>query len=756
MGGSADGTLIHLMTHEVSILLDLTENRLPSVIHWGASLGRIEDSLARRLGEASVPVVGPNSVDVPVRLAVLPEHHTGFVGRPGLTGSRGGGSWSTNFEVVSVAVDGAPVAGWHQGGPSLVTVDARDEEAALALTLEVQLLDSGLVRTRAMVTNLAADPYALDGLVLALPVPERATEILDFAGRWGYERAPQRAPLGVGTHLREGRKGRTGADAATLLHVGTEGFGFGSGEIWAVHTAWSGNHIHYAELTFEGQRVIGGGELLLPGELVLGADHTYTTPWIYAAYGRGLDAVAHQFHRYLRGRPHHVSADRPVTLNVWEAVYYQHDVEQLVDLAERAAALGVERFVLDDGWFGDRRDDLRGLGDWVVSKDVWPEGLHPIVNRVRELGMEFGLWFEPEMINADSDAARAHPEWIMSARTEWPVESRHQQVINLGIPECYDHVLGQILAILDEYEIGYIKWDHNRDLIEAGTQTDHGRPGVHAQTLAVYRMLAELKAAHPGLEVESCSSGGGRVDLGILEHTDRVWVSDCIDPLERQSMLRWTGQLIPPELMGSHIASGRSHTTGRTHDLNFRAATAIFGHLGIEWDLAQASERALDELGDWVRLYKDLRQLLLTGDLVRMDAVTPGSLVHGVVAPDRSEALFALVSVASPLTDPVGRLRLRGLDPHTTYQVTPTLVACSPSGLVPPPWWGKGNPATFDPGHPYRGLEAAQDFAGAEFSGTSLEHVGVRPPRLHPDQAVLFRLTATDTSSRGGEGQAAL
>ena len=397
--------------------------------------------------------------------------------------------------------------------------------------------------------------------------------------------------------------------------------------------------------------------------------------------------------------------------------------------------------MLDDGWFGARRNDGAGLGDWVVSADVWPDGLHPLIARVRKLGMQFGLWFEPEMVNADSDVARAHPEWIMTARAEWPPESRRQQVLNLGIPEAYEHVKGQLLALLDEYEIGYIKWDHNRDLLEAGTAPDGGRPGVHAQTLAFYRLLDELKAAHPGLEIESCSSGGARVDLGVLERADRVWVSDCIDPHERQHMLRWTAQLVPPEYLGSHIASGRSHTTGRVHDLGFRAGTAVFGHLGIEWDLAAASEPELAELREWISFYKANRDLLLAGDLVRMDAAGDELMVHGVVAPDRSRAIFALATMSTSVASVIPPLRLRGLDPDRPYRVRPVLVGTPPSGLTPPQWWG-GSAADGDLG---RDLPST-DFAGAVFRGAVLEHTGVAAPLVHPDQVVLFDVTAATSA----------
>ena len=422
-------------------------------------------------------------------------------------------------------------------------------------------------------------------------MPSHATELLDFGGRWGAERTPQRSPLSQGTHLRENRRGRTGADAATVLHAGTPGFGFDGGEVWAVHTAWSGNHVHYAEKLYTGEAVIGGGELLQSGEVVLGRGESYTSPWLFATHGRGLDEVARRFHRYLRALPGHPSTPRPVTINVWEAVYFNHDVKVLNELATLAAGVGVERFVLDDGWVGARRDDRAGLGDWVVSADVWPDGLHPLVDHVTGLGMEFGLWFEPEMVNPDSDIARAHPEWIMAVDPDrWPVESRFQQVLNLSIPECYEYILGQMMALLDEYDISYIKWDHNRDLVEAATQST-GRASVREQTLATYRLMRELKKAHPELEIESCSSGGGRVDLEVLGIASRIWVSDNIDPHDRQQMLRWTTQLVPPEMMGSHIASGRSHVTGRSHDLGYRAGTALFGHLGIEWDLREASEQ---------------------------------------------------------------------------------------------------------------------------------------------------------------------
>ncbi|PYY63302.1 alpha-galactosidase [Curtobacterium sp. MCPF17_003] len=698
--------LVHLTAGGVSLVLDCRDDALPAVVHWGAALGPLDTDALTALADADVVPVAPNEMDDPVRLSVLPEPHRGWSGRPGLAGHRDGADWSPAFTVTSLAVT-----------DSAVTADAEDTVAGLAVRVTIEMLGSGLVRARASVTNTADGVYTVDDLTLAMPIPSGAREILDFAGRWGKERTPQRRELVVGTHQREGRKGRTGTDAATVLTVGEPGFGFAHGQVWGVHTAWSGNHRHHAERLATGRQVIGGGELLLPGEVRLATGATYEGPWVYFAHGDGLDDQARRFHRWLRSRPQHPTTPRPMTINVWEAVYFDHDLARLVDLAERAAALGVERYVLDDGWFRGRRDDHAGLGDWYVDEDVWPDGLGPLVDRVRALGMEFGLWFEPEMVNEDSDLARAHPEWILQADGRLPARSRDQQVLNLAIPEAFDHVLERMTSIIGEYAVDAVKWDHNRDLVEAGFPG--GGAAVHEQTLAAYRLMATLGERFPSLEIESCSSGGGRVDLGVIEHTARVWVSDDIDPLERQQMHRWTQQLLPPELLGSHIASGRNHTTGRVHDLAFRAGTALVGHLGIEWDLAGATADESAALTEWIALYRDLRPLLHGGDLVRSDEVDDARLVYGTVAPDRQQAVFFLASIGRSEVSGTGRVTFRDLDPDTAYRVDPVVIGDG-HDLVRPDWWS----------------------GPRVFSGRVLGTVGLQPPLMPADCVVPFRVTA--------------
>ena len=709
-------SLISLRSAGVSLLIEVPAVGLPRVLHWGADVGPVTGADLADLARADVLAIASNVLDEPLRVAIVPEARFGWLGTPGLIGSRGGRGWSPDWRVREITLDGGQVGGFTDAGTGLITFRAVADDAALEMRLDVEMLPTGLVRARGEVTNLDASNYRVDEFTLRMPVPSQVREVLDFAGRWANERAPQRSTLGVGAHRREGRRGRTGADAAYILNLGEAGFSYGHGDLWATHVAWSGNHIHIAERDSSGVQVIGGGELLLPGEGELASGESYATPWVYFNHADGLDAQAARFHAHLRALPVHPDASRPVTLNVWEAVYFNHDAARLIDLAERAAALGVERYVLDDGWFGARRNDHAGLGDWVVSADAWPDGLHPLVNRVQELGMQFGLWFEPEMVNMDSDVARAHPEWVMQPGGRLPVESRFQQVLNLSIPGAFDHVLGQMSEVLATYAIDYVKWDHNRDLVDSGTAPE-GAPAVSAQTSAFYRLLDELRARFPHVEFESCSSGGARVDLGVLERAERVWVSDNIDPEERQRMLWWTGQLLPLELMGSHVASGRSHVTARWHDLNFRAATAVFGHLGIEWDLAEATAEELQQLGWWIDWYKTNRQTLLTGRLVRCGFADPEVYFKGVVT--RDKAIFSLSMLQPTSAISLGRLCFPGLDDDARYRVRTIDFQLIPPALRTP--W------QLDP-------------EGVIATGRQLATVGLRAPLLQPSTAVLFEL----------------
>lgn len=695
--------LVHLRGDGADVVIDVS-TPTPTIVHWGDPLGDPADLDAMQAALGPPRVAGSTGDAVPI--SVVPLHAEGFPGRPGLSGRRAGGrAWAPRFRPTRHDVDG-----------QVVTVESSDPDAGLGLTTVISLDD--VLAVSVTIQNSATRRYSLDALTVTLPVPAEADELLTFDGRWAREFQPVRSAWDRGAVLSENRRGRTSHEDLPLVFAGERGFGEWQGRVWGTHVAWSGNHTILAERLPDGRRYLQGGELLHPGEVVLEAGESYRTPMLVAVYSAGgLTPASWGFHRSVRRSAAHPVSPRPVLLNTWEAVYFRHETAALCELADVAASVGVERFVLDDGWFGSRRDDTSGLGDWWVSAEVYPDGLDPLIDHVTGLGMEFGIWVEPEMVNPDSELFRAHPEWVLATDGYQPVLGRNQLVLDLANPAAFAHVGDALDALLTDHDIAFVKWDMNRDHVQGSGAG--GAAGTHAQTTALYRLLDRLRRLHRAVEFESCASGGGRVDHEILQRTERVWTSDCNDALERQTIQRGASMLIPPEVMGAHIGPTRSHTTARVHTLAFRAATAMFGHLGVEWKITRLDEAERGALADAIALHKRFRALLHSGDVVRFDTAA-SSCAHGVYSADRSAGLvsFAQLSTASSLTPPP--LRLPGLDPDRRYRVEHV--------ALPGERWG---------------LAASQPAwlaDGVELTGRQLAAHGIRPPVLHPESAVLFAL----------------
>ena len=645
------------------------------------------------------------------RGGVWRENARGFWGRPAILGHRDGSDWSQLLTLVSA----------EQTSPASARFVSRDTELGLEVLLEYRIDASGLLLVDHAIKNLAAGVFTLDNSTVFIPVPDHASEYLDFTGRWLKERQPQRGKINTGIWQRESREGRPGHDYTLVQFALTAGTDFQQGECWGVSLAWSGNTNHVIERQSVGRTQIGAGELLMPGEIRLAEGESYKAPTVVAVYSNtGIDGASANFHDYVRRRPTKAKRPRPVTLNVWEAVYMDHKLDKLSALAKVAGEIGVERFVLDDGWFGARRDDKAGLGDWTVAPEVWPQGLQPLIDVVHANGMEFGLWFEGEMVNCDSDLYRAHPEWILQTGSRLPIDARTQQVLDLSHEGAFNHVLGQVDAILSEYDIAYIKWDHNRTLTDA---SHLGRATMRNQNIALYRLFDELKRRHPGLEIESCASGGGRIDLGMVDHADRFWTSDCNDALERQAIQRYTSIVIPPEMLGTHIGPTHAHSTGRTHELSFRAITALFGHAGLEWDLTETTADERRELKAWTDYYKVNRELLHSGRVVRLTPSEATAWSHGVVAADGSRAIFAYVALGMSTFALPASMRFAGLDASAKYQVKQVeLGGTAPVTQKHAPAWQQG----------------------VVLEGQFLMSQGLRTSIVKPENALLFELTRVE------------
>lgn len=684
------------------VVLALGEG-LPEVLHWGAPLGAVD------LDELTLAVrrqVSSSALDEPWPLTILPDAHDGWEGRPGFAGQREGAAVTPRWRPAQVAGDDVHLVVLAEGD-------------GVRLRVEIRLDDAGVLRIAPEITNTGERTLDVSALEATMPVDDSAGEALDFSGRWTRERSPQRSRLLEGSRVRETRRGRTGHDSPTLLVLGTPGFGASSGEVWAVHLAWSADAVYRYDALPESRPVLGAGALLRPGEILLEPGGSFRAPTaVFVWSDRGLDGLGDRLHRSLRARPGHPSSPRPVTLNTWEAVYFRHDLDRLTAIASTASAIGVERFVLDDGWFRGRRDDSAGLGDWSVDPAVWPHGLHPLVDAVRGHGMQFGLWLEPEMVNVDSDLARRNPSWLLQNPTRGARTWRNQYVLDVARPEVFDYLFESISALVSEYQLDYIKWDQNRDLIEA---VHDGRAAAHRHTGAVYALLDAVRRRHPQLDIESCASGGARVDLGILERTDRVWASDTNDPIERLPIQRWTELLIPLELIGAHVGPPIAHTTRRETSLSFRIAVALFGSFGIEWDITECSAEELDELRDGIAAYRRLRSLLHSGRVAHLDGGDEGVQVTSVTAHDADHALVRVARTASADRALPRLLRIPGLDPSGQYVVRPVPELRLPRSLEPStvPWLDRGH---------------------VLLTGAALAAHGVRLPLLGPGQAIILEI----------------
>lgn len=702
-------SLIHLSTASVSLLIRAGK-RLPEVVYWGKKLPENQDY--DRFFSANHRSVPQARIDTDTALSLCPEHARGLFTAPGLEGSRSGNCWSPEFTLEDVLEQ-----------PGSVSFSCRDPDAGLKLIINLTLNQtSHILETQLQVTNEAASPYQLQKLTNTLPLPADARELMYFHGRWTHEFQTDRILLDRGGYAIENRRGRTSHEHFPGIMIGQPGFSETSGEVYGFHLGWSGNHRLHTEAMSDGRRYIQAGELLMPGEIILEAGESYSTPTLFSCYSeKGLNGISKQFHRHVRNQiiqfPQ-AKKVRPVHLNTWEGIYFDHDPDYILKMVRASAEIGIERFIIDDGWFSGRNDDTTALGDWYIDSRKYPRGLQPVIDCVKEQGMEFGLWFEPEMISPKSALYRNHPQWMLHTEGYEQVKVRNQYVLNLQIPEAFDYVLGRMDEMLSTYDISYIKWDMNRELVQA---THNHKAAFNGQVNAYYRLVDAIRDKHPMVEIETCSGGGGRVDYEILKRTHRFWASDCNDALERQLIQRGASYFFPLEITGAHIGARLCHTTGRQHNLAFRGITALFGHMGVELDPACASEEEKAAFANYIALHKSLRELLHTGEYFRCDTAHKETQGCGVIRQDKSEAIVMYCQLGMSEFALAAPLKIPELDDHKTYRVE--LLESSSSDIYikqPSPW-----------------VEEA-----TEMSGALLKQVGLMMHALQPESALLIKMTA--------------
>lgn len=597
----------HCVLHgrHCSLVLEVHANEAPIWRYWGP---RLPDAALPPLPLRDQRALPSFNLDLDQPLSLLPCFGVGWFGQSALLAHRDGVDFAQAFTLCEMQ--------WIEPQRE-VLFRLTDSVAQLRADVRLRLdAASDVLVARTTLTNLGHTALDVQWLAaVTLPLPSCCDTVRSYAGQHMHEFMLQTDALSRSLWRRESRRGRTSHDCFPGAVVTTPGSTADAGLVYGAHLAWSGNHQQSIEWLPDGQYQWQLGEWLAPGEGRLAPGQALHSPEVVATLSRtGFNGLAANFHAELRARlawPGQAMSARPVHLNTWEGLYFDVDPNKLKTLATAAAAVGIERFVLDDGWFHGRHHDRAALGDWWPDETKFPQGLGDLIAHVNALGMEFGLWVEPEMVNPDSDLYRAHPDWALQLAGRPLLTARNQLVLDIARPEASDYLFERISALLRAHPIAYLKWDHNRDLTTAGL--GDGRPGYRAQVHAAYALMARLRSAHPGLEIESCSGGGGRIDFGVLRHTHRVWTSDCIDALSRLDIQRGFLQFFPPEIMGAHVGTAPAHTTGRSQSLAFRAAVAFPGHLGVELDVRQLGDADKQALRNWIVLYKHLRDRLHRG-----------------------------------------------------------------------------------------------------------------------------------------------
>ena len=648
-----------LNSRHCSLVVDCRGNA-PAILYWGPLLAGASSPAMLALLATRQELQACRPQDAPIALS--PQAAAGFMGSPGVQVHRNGQQWAVFTQICSVSPtdDELVIVSRCQGSDIELTHYLGLHKATDVLTATTTITNRG---TSTLWVDRCDAP--------CIPVPMHYTKILGFTGRWANEFQLQTLDRFAGAYVRENRSGRTSHDTFPGVIVHAEHTNEQTGAAYGLHLGWSGNHHVRIEEQHSGQAYAQLGELFYPGELSLEPGQMYCSPMLFgASTAHGLSALSASFHGYVRScltDQRVASKARPVHFNTWEAVYFDLSFDRLCELADSAAEVGAERFVLDDGWFKNRKSDSAGLGDWFVDDTVFPQGLGPLIDYVQAKHMEFGLWVEPEMVNPDSDLYRAHPDWVLNADPAPLILSRHQLVLDLTRVEVQHYLFERLDALLTDYAIGYLKWDMNRALYQPGNQD--GRAVGHDQTVALYHLLQRLRAVHPKVEIESCSSGGGRADFGILAFTDRIWTSDSNDALDRLSIQKGFSMFFPSEVMGAHVGPSRCHATGRVLSMDLRAGVALFGHMGIEANLLDMDAEEKQALKAAVVLHKKHRQLIHNGKLIRLDSQLGGSS-FGVMAADGNEALFSYAQLDSLSNSVGGRLRVDGLDKHSLYEVS--------------------------------------------------------------------------------------
>lgn len=687
----ASGKTFHLYNDTISYIMCILENGHLGHLYFGKHIHDREDfsHLLEKHPRAVTSYVyeGDQTFSLEHIRQEYPVYGSTDFRHPAVEILQDNGSRISDFRYVSHRIfpGKPPLAGL----PATYT-ESDDEAQTLCITLrdpvtqiKLELLytifsHGGILARSARFINEGTRPvHLLCAMSLSLDLPDKDYVWMQLSGAWARERHIKERPLEQGIQAIDSRRGHSSHNHNPFVVLKRPSATEQQGTVIGFSLIYSGNFRIQAEAdTMDVTRITMG---IHPSgfDWKLEAEESFQTPEAVMVYSdNGLNGMSRTFHKLYRkrlARGYWRDRPRPILLNNWEATYFDFTEDRLVEIAGKAKECGVELFVLDDGWFGERTNDFAGLGDWYANKKRLPRGITGLAERIESLGMKFGLWFEPEMVNKDSDLYRAHPDWILRTPERSASHGRNQFVLDFSRPEVVDCIYDQMAKLLTEAKISYIKWDMNRSITECyscGLPADRQGEVFHRYILGVYSLYDRLTGTFPHVLFESCASGGGRFDPGILYYAPQGWASDDSDAVERLRIQYGTSLCYPVSSIGSHVSAVPNHQVFRNTPLHTRANAAYFGTFGYELDLNQLSDEELETVKHQISFMKENRRLLQFGTFYRLKSPFEGNeTAWMVVSADKTQAIVGWYKILNSPNPPCSRVRLQGLDPDMLYQI---------------------------------------------------------------------------------------
>lgn len=680
----------HLYNSHISYIMNVMENGHMGQLYYGSRIHDKEDFtyLEEKSGRPVTSYVfeGDRTFSLEHLKQEYPVYGSTDYRHPAVEILQENGSRISDFRYTGFQVqEGKPEL---EGLPATYT-ESGEEAKTLIITLYDQVTDiklellytifeeGGVIARSARFSNMGKKAvHLLTAMSLSLDLPDKDYVWVQFSGAWARERHRKDRVLEPGITAVESMRGHSSHEHNPFVVLRRPDAGEHTGEVIGFSLVYSGNFLIRAEVDTHDVTRITAGINPAGFDWKLDIGEIFQTPEAVMVYScEGLNGMSQTFHRLYQkrlARGYWRDRVRPILLNNWEATYFDFTEDRLVEIAGKAKECGVELFVLDDGWFGKRNDDHAGLGDWVVNREKLPDGISGLSRRIESLGMKFGLWFEPEMVNKDSDLYRNHPDWILQTPNRNASHGRYQYVLDFSRKEVVDCIHDMMYKILKESRISYIKWDMNRSITEcysAVLPADRQGEVFHRYILGVYDLYQRLTSEFPEILFESCASGGGRFDPGLLYYAPQGWASDDSDAVERLKIQYGTSMCYPVSSIGSHVSAIPNHQVFRRTPLHTRANVACFGTFGYELDLNKLTEEEIEEVKQQIVFMKKYREILQFGTFYRLKSPFEGNeTVWMSVSEDKKTAIIGWYRVLNGVNQPYSRVRLKGLDPDMVYQ----------------------------------------------------------------------------------------